>query len=388
MPKSKPNLIILGASGGVARAMLQLLTKHRKKFSSLLLSDRQNSVLHDKHIDHKSLNYKFMLFEFNDQNVDDFIQQLHKKYKSAIVLDMTDCPTLPILSAVDSVGFNYMNCSLNLPDGRTLINFVEDMSSFADRFNNGIHVLSNGMNPGIINHLVMRGVVEHGLPNEIIEIEYESGNPKIDSHKPFTTWSKVQFLTESVRWNSGHCNSQGVYIETEKNAINTLVSTKKYLEPIKKLKKYPMGMVVAHDEIIAMCRILEVPGKFIYAIHPKSLSRLRKLVGSGREVDEKDIVFENNSLVPLDGSDCIGIWLMYDSKSICYFVDVKHSKIKGTNATLMMVAIGVLAGLIDYVDHSLRHKGTYSVGDLSSENFLKIVSEYMEIKKKEIVKRK
>ncbi len=135
-----------------------------------------------------------------------------------------------------------------------------------------------------------------------------------------------------------------------------------------------------------MCRILEVPGKFVYAIQPKSLDRLQKLVGEGREVYEKDIVFEDNCLVPLGGSDCIGIWLIYDSKDVCYYVDVKHSDIKGTNATLMMVAIGVLAGLIDFVDNSLRHKGAYSVGHLNTDNFLKIVSNYMEIKMKEVIK--
>lgn len=379
--KKKPSLIILGASGGVARAMLQLLPKYRSRFASLILLDKSNSVIHDAYIDHKALKYEFVQFEFNDSTIHGIIEKLSEKIKPAIVLDITDCPTLPIISAADSLGLDYMNCSLNLPEDRTLFNFVEDMHNFAERFHNGVHVLSMGMNPGIVNHLIMKGVVEHGVPKEIIEMEYESAKPRIDSGKPFITWSKVQFLTEAVRWNSGHCDARGVYVETENNALNTLVDTKKYLEPIKKLDQYPMGMTVAHDEIIAMCRILEVPGKFVYAIHPDSFNRLQKLVGPDRVVRERDVVFEDNTTVPLDGSDCIGVWLMYESEDVCYYTDVKHSSAKGTNATLLMVAIGVVASLIDFLETPLKHKGAYSVLDLNNDNLLKIVSNYMEIKK-------
>ncbi|MEN9621751.1 MAG: hypothetical protein RLZZ67_185 [Candidatus Parcubacteria bacterium] len=380
-PEIKPSLVILGASGGVARAMLQLLPKYRKKFMSLILLDKSNNVLHDQYIDHKGLDYEFIHFEFSDSTIHGVIKNLSEKYGYMIVLDMTDCPTLPIISAADSLGLDYLNCSLNLPEDRTLFHFTEDMQNFSERFNNATHVLSNGMNPGIVNHLIMRGVVEHGVPKEVIEIEYESAKPHTDSGKPFITWSKVQFLTEAVRWNSGHCNNYGVYVESEQNALNTLVDTKKYLEPIKKMSVYPMGMTVAHDEIIAMCRILEVPGKFIYAIHPDSFNRLQKMVETTRIIEEKNVVFENNTTVPLDGSDCIGVWLNHESQSICYYVEMKHSDVKGTNATLFMVAVGAIAGLVDFVDNPLKQEGTYSVLDLNTDNVLKIVSEYMEIKK-------
>ena len=241
----KPSLIILGASGGVARALLQLLPKYRKKFSSLVLLDKSDSVLRDEYIDHVGLDYEFIHREFNDVTIDGIIKAFSKKYASATILDMTDCPTMPIIGAADAVGFNYINCALNVPEGKSLVTFVEDMQDFSKRFVNGVHVLSTGMNPGIVNHLIKRGVVEHGIPKEIIEMEYESAKPEVDPGKPFITWSKVQFLNEAVRWDSGHCNSKGVYVETKENAINTLVDTRQYLEPIKKLKEYPAGMTVA-----------------------------------------------------------------------------------------------------------------------------------------------
>jgi homospermidine synthase len=383
--EKKLNLIILGASGGVARAMLQLLPEYRKRFASLVLLDKSDSVLHDRYIDHKALNYEFIHLEFNNASIQDIIKKFSEKHKTALVFDMTDYPTLPILSAADSVGFHYMNCSLNLPEGKSLLHFVEDMEDLAIRFRNGMHVLSTGMNPGVVNHLIKRGVAEHGIPDEVIEMEYDSAKPRIDSGKPFITWSKVQFLNEAIRWDSGHCNSHGIYVETKKNALNTLVDTKQYLEPIKDLEQYPVGMTVAHDEIIAMCNILKVPGKFVYAIHPDSFNRLHKMVGLNRIVHEENVVFEDNIVTPLDGSDFISVWLMYDSKDICYHVEVEHQNVKGTNATLFMVAIGAIAALIDSLDNPLE-KGVYSVLDLNTDNLLKIVSNYMDIKKKEVIK--
>jgi homospermidine synthase len=154
------------------------------------------------------------------------------------------------------------------------------------------------------------------------------------------------------------------------------------------MKEYPLGMTVAHDEIIAMCRLLEVPGKFIYAIHPDSFNRLQKLVGLNRIIHEKDVVFEDNITVPLDGSDFISAWLVYDSKSVCYYVDVEHRSVKGTNATLLMVAIGAIATLVDSVDNPIKYKGVYSILDLNTDDLLKIVSNYMEIKKLEVKKPK
>jgi homospermidine synthase len=376
----KEDILILGASGGVGRAVLRMFADYRSLFSSVVLLDRDSKVLHDSHLNHKAIDYTFLHVEFNKTNVSDIIKKIVSEHKISIVLDLTDYDTLPILAAADSLGLKYMNCSLN-SEGGSMLNFVDDMKSFSDRFKNNSHVLSLGMNPGIANHLIIKGVLEHGAPLEIVEIEYDSGMPTVDSGKPFITWSKKQFLNEAVWGNAGYCGTNGVYKELDKKAIETLVDTREYLEPIKKLTSYPMGMIVSHDEVIAMSRLLEVPGKFVYAIHPTSLNRLMKLMKMGEEIGEDDLVFEDNTIVALDGSDCVGVWLKYQDKDICYAIDIKHSDIRGTNATLFMVAVGVIAGLVDFIENPLKDHGVYSVLDLNNENFLRVVSKHLKIEK-------
>ena len=380
-PIKKSGILILGASGGVAQPVLQILSKYRKFFSSLVLVDRDNRVIHSPYIDHKKLEYTFIRENFTDDTIKDIIKDAVDKYKVSIVLDLTDQNTLPILSASDSLGLNYINSSLNSVEN-SMNHFVDSMKFFPNHFKNSVHVLSTGMNPGIANHLIIKGVKEYGVPLEFVEIEYESGMPQIDSGKPFITWSKKQFLNESVEGGAGYCGPGGIYIELEEKAIDTLIDTKEFLEPIKKLDRYPMGMLVSHDEVIAMSRLLEIPGRFIYAIHPVSFDRMKKLLKERKSIDETEVIFEENTTVPLDGSDCIGVWLKYPDKDVCYYIDIKHSEIKGTSATLFIVAVGVVAGLLDLLKNPLLENGVYSVLDLDNDNFLKITSQYIKIQKK------
>ena len=387
MPKSikKPGLLILGASGGVAQSVLQILSKYREFFSSLVLIDRDNRVIHSQYIDHKKLKYVFIRENFTKDTIKGILKDAADKYGVSIVLDLTDQNTLPILSASDSLGLHYLNCSLN-SEGESMSHFVDSMKSFSNHFTNSVHVLSMGMNPGIANHLIIQGVKEYGIPLEFVEVEYDSGMPRTDSGKPFITWSKKQFLNEAVESGAGYCGPGGIYVEREEKAIEILIDTKEFLEPIKKLDTYPLGMLVSHDEVIAMSRILEVPGRFIYAIHPLSLARMKKLLKKSKPVSEAEIIFEENTLIPLDGSDCIGVWLKYQNKDVCYYLDVEHSDIKGTSATLFMVAVGVIAGLLDLLENPLLEKGVHSVLDLNNDHFLSITSQHLKIHKKVLLK--
>lgn len=50
---TKPNLLIAGASGGVANALLHHLVIYRDLFGKIILLDRNKHVLDDIYIDHK-----------------------------------------------------------------------------------------------------------------------------------------------------------------------------------------------------------------------------------------------------------------------------------------------------------------------------------------------
>jgi homospermidine synthase len=377
---NKKNLLILGASGGVAHAFLSIFPKYRNFFDKVVLLDKDDKVINSLYIDHKNIDYFFVKENLNECNIKFIIENLKLKYSISIVLDLTDYNTIPILSVVDSLGMAYLNCSLNLEDP-SMINFVEDSKRLFNQFRRNTHILSLGMNPGIIHHLIAKGIVEYGLPTEFIEIEYDSSIPTKETKKPFITWSKKQFLNEAVWSKTGLCVEGGKYLELEKNAINTLEDTKNLLSPIKKMLNYPRGMVVPHDEVITLARFLEIPGKFVYAIHPDSLSKLVKIANIKTTVKECDIEYLDNISQPLSGYDYIGVWLKYPNKMVCYYFSVDNSNVEGTNATLFLVGVGVVAGLIDFIQNPFLDNGVYSALELNNENFLKLVSNHVKVKK-------
>ncbi|HRY31193.1 MAG TPA: hypothetical protein P5328_02285 [Candidatus Paceibacterota bacterium] len=383
--REKPSLLILGVSGGVAGAFLQIFRQYRNNFSEVILLDKDDKILRSGQIDLVRDKYSFINQDIVLQNIELVLADIKHKHDISIVLDLTDCETFPILQAADKLGLSYLNCSLNNGD-ESMKNFVRDYKSFTQKFKNNAHLLSIGMNPGIINHLVVRGVLEYGIPKEFVEIEYETGFPEKDVGRPFITWSRKQFLLESVLSGSGYCGSGGKYVESKSSAIEHPIKTEEFLSPIKKFDSYPLGMIVPHDEIISMSRIIEVPGRFVYAIHPVSLSRLREIFNKKGNVVESDIDLLDGVTKKLIGSDLIGVWLFYDDKKICYFCEVNHKDVSGTNATLFLVAVGVLAALMDFISNPLLENGVSFVNELNSKNFQRFVSRYVKINKIEVKK--
>ncbi len=378
--KIKPNLLILGASGGVSRAFLQIFSKYRKDFNNLVFLDKNDDILNFDFIDHKNLDYKFFKKNITNNTVLEILRSIKKEYDIDIVLDLTDYDTFPILQASDYLGVCYLNCSLNSSLG-TMSNFVGDIKVFSTSFVKNTHVLSLGMNPGIIHQLIIKGSKEYGLPNSFVEIEYDSASPVGVLEKPYITWSPNQFLNESVWSNTGYCNDKGEYVELESSGIDNLFDTKDFIEPIKKMDNYPLGMLIPHDEVIAMSRMLEIPGKFIYAIPQYSLNKIIEIIKNKKEIKEEDLIYLDNVNHKLTGSDFIGVWLNYDDKDVCYYFDVDHESIVGTNATLYLVAVGVLAGLVDIINNNFLDKGILSASDLNHENFLDVIQKYVQLQK-------
>lgn len=380
MSDTKKGLIVLGASGGVSSAFLLLLKKYRENFSDIILIDINDNIVNSEFI---SLEEEEMIFLKHDiggskESVSSIFSDLKSKHDCDIVLDLTDLDTEPLLAAADENRLNYLNCSLN-SDISSMLEYLNSFHKFSQKYNHKSHVLTLGMNPGIVNHFLIEGVLKYGVPNEYIEVEYETGVPDKTPEKPFITWSKKQFLMESVWDPTGYCDQGGFYKELDTPAVANIEDMTDYWSPILKLDKYPRGMVVPHDEIISMSNILEIPGKFVYAIHPNSLDALEDKYKKGEKITEDDMIFLDNVSQKLSGSDLIGVWLNYDDKRVLYYSEVHHKDIVGTNATLHMVAIGVLAGLLDFIENPLLEKGVLSAHELNNERFMNVVREHMNV---------
>src|SRR3989344_7106160 len=112
MKQMKPNLMILGASGGLANAVLHLLVHHRQLFNKLVLLDKNKKILTNPYLDHHNLKYSFIHKELKSERMKEYFQLL-KKHKINIVLDVTDALTIPLIKTSHEAGVDYINTAIN-----------------------------------------------------------------------------------------------------------------------------------------------------------------------------------------------------------------------------------------------------------------------------------
>ena len=236
------------------------------------------------------------------------------------------------------------------------------------------------MNPGIVNVCFMHAIKHHGVPKKLVEIEYDNATP-IEAEVPIITWSKKQFLTESLWDLTGRTTQNGVYETLKPHALAHLVNTQEYLKYIWPMQNYPMGAIVAHDEIMSLGSKYSIPAQFIYAINQPTLNFLMTKLAKKQIISEDDLVFADNTKVNIIGQDSIGIILSYSNKKIIYSNTMHHANFLGTNATLMQVAIGVLAGLKEILQRNVPHGINYPE-NLIIDSAFDTISNHMKIEQK------
>lgn len=381
----KPNLLILGASGGVASALLQLLHTYRHEINKLILLDKRNDVTVSPYINHSKLNYSFVQMHINGHIPISELENLMRTEEINITLDLTDSETLSILELCNRIGVSYMNSSINIESMSVYELFIH-LEKIRHQWNNSPHLVSMGMNPGIVNLWVMQGIKEYGKPEEIIEIEYDNAKP-VGEWQSIITWSKKQFLTEAVWDPTGRTTHNGNYETLHPNAMAHTVDTTPYLKHVWQMPHYPTGMVVAHDEIMSLGTRFGVPAQFIYAINQPTLQSLQHTLASNGKLTENDLSLADNTQITITGQDTIGIILRYPDKQVIYSNTMHHANFHGTNATLTQVAIGVLTGLKEMI-HGHLSNGINYPEDLNLNNTLTTLNSHMTVEKKTVKKQK
>lgn len=191
--EQKHNLLILGASGGVGSALLIYLSSHRESFGTITLLDKSKRLLSNKFINHKKLDYLFLNEEIVLPRDEKKYHRLLREHAVDIVLDVTDDETLPLFFATDKAGVSYVNSSIN--GVRKTHEHVLEVWEKREQFRNAAHILSTGMNPGIVNMWARHGIEKFGIPKEIIVFEYDTSQTAANDH-PMVTWSVKKFLEE------------------------------------------------------------------------------------------------------------------------------------------------------------------------------------------------
>lgn len=341
-----PNLLILGASGHVAQALLQRLAVRRGDFDCLVLVDPKDDVLRDPHLDHARLNYEFVqrAVRLPDDTAD--YHRLLRERRIHVVLDVTDLDSLPVLGATNAAGVSYINTSLNEAE-RGIAEVVADVHARFDPVSLAPHLLSVGMNPGVVNLWVWHGFQQYGAPTEIIHFEYDTSVPR-QGWRPMITWSRQEFLAETV-WEPTGQVVNGEPVMCSGNALQHREDLEPIMRPVVNLAKYPHGLLVLHEENVKLGAKLGVSSKFLYALHPRTLAFLEQRWRQRGLLEVSDLLLGDNTSVALDGADTIGVCLDYPDKRVYYLHSLANREVTGTNATCAQVAVGADAAL-----HALR----------------------------------
>ncbi len=357
---SKPNLMVVGASGHVAQAVLQRLRKRRGEFGRLVLLDSEDTVLRNEHLDHACLEYRFVRRRLEFPAGAAAYQALLRQHQINIVLDLSDLDTLPILTATDSAGVSYVNTSLN-DAKRRISDLVDRVHPTRSVGRNAPHILSSGMNPGIVNVWVWHGFRQYGAPSEIVHFEYDTSTP-VTGWRPTITWSRKEFLAEAV-WEPTGLIVDGYLQRLPLNSLHYREDLAPIMAPVVDLPAYPRGLLVLHEENVKLGRKLDASSRYIYAIHPETMEYLAELWRDRGRIELDDLEIADNTTVPLAGSDTVGVCMDYPDKRVYYLHSLSNDAVYGTNATCAQVAVGVDAALAALLTEPLAPR-LYFASDL------------------------
>ena len=379
-----PNLLIVGASGHVAQAFLERWGDRRAQFGRLVLLDQNETMLKDAYLDHGRLDYEFIHRQLNFSNGASQYRSLLRQHQIDLVLDVTDLDTLPILNATDAAGVSYVNTALN-DAKRGVAEVVAALHPKRKQKRKAPHIISSGMNPGVVNIWVWHGYQHYGAPAEVVHFEYDTSMP-VAGWRPIITWSRKEFLTEAV-WEPTGLVVNGRYKLFPTNSLQHREDLRPTMEPVVRLASYPRGLLVLHEENLKLGRKLGASSKYIYAIHPRTMDYLDELWRKRGRVEITDLELGDNTSVPLTGSDTIGVCLDYPNKRIYYLHSLANSAVTGTNATCAQVAVGIDAALSTLLAQRLSPR-IYFASDLYDTVYRDVVFRSLHVEQFVFEKRK
>ncbi len=373
----KQNLLILGASGTLAHAVLVYMEHHRENFGSLTLLD-QRDFPENPYVSPDRLNADFVKLRLGKETKEEFMALLRNR-SIELVLDLSDADTETVAETV----FQYENASYiccafctssTLPLAESVTEWVGK-----EHDSKKPHIFFTGMNPGSVNVWATIGMERHGLPKDITEFEYDTSRFLRAHREKMATWCIPEFIVEMVtdpaEWMLGRDKIRNGY----PNGLYHRQDMESLLAPVMPLKQYPSGCIVGHEECVTLANKYDVPCKFVYSVNLETMEHLKNIYEQKGKLTEEDLVLGNNYSDPLVGADNIGMRLEYDDQCVYYFNSAQNDLLKETSGTDYQVAIGVYAALFTLLQSQLQ-PGIHFTEDLLQTYFPKFLTDNMMIR--------
>lgn len=360
-------VMILGASGGIGSALINILAHHDLSDSiiphgtKLFLVDRSADI---RVSDELRAKYSITLIPaFNITSFTD-LETLLQEYQINALVEVADVETIEFVQVCAALGVLYVNSGYGVwpevyakehPRCLMLVRALEIRNAIVNRYASvkssaGV-VMGSGMNPGIVNALVERGIERLANINLIDkaalidDLRYVIFTEEDTTIIPPTEFKEAEF---PITWNPQHAfaefteRSTGYVDQGRVQWVNSRPLDCR-LEVLCN-DKIITGMLVPHEESVTIGeKYPHIASGFIYNIPSISAQRLPQVRGLQ--------LITPVLLVPrsfqLEGADTVGV-LLQTSRYGAYWLGFKnehHEAVKyDTNATLMQVAAGVLAG--------------------------------------------
>ena len=359
---AKKNILIIGACGGVGRAFLRTLAGDRGRLGELVLVDRQDPWVDDPVLPLRDLNCEFLKVTIDlDKALDEYLRLL-KTHRIDIVIDLSVNETRAMLEVTDGAGVSYINTGVANRPGENFSEVVLDLVKRKAFSWNAPHILCSGMNPGIVNMWVRKGIEKSGAPKSIVHFEYDTGQP-VDGGGPIIAWSRETFMDEIINDPAGYVEGRNKIRFVQPNPLKNRVSMEEVLRPIMNLPVYPRGFLLLHEENITLGQEYDVPSRFLFSLKTETMDYLEEVYDKNSEVPLDTLALGDNKKVLLKGEATVGVCLEYENARECFFNTTAQGSIPGVSGSCRQVAAGLHAALWTALEDPLA-KRVYFVEDL------------------------
>jgi len=356
------NVLIIGACGGVGRAFLRMLARDRGRLGKLVLVDKQDQLLDDRLLPHQELDYEFQKTAIDvDKHREDYVRLL-KIHGIDMVIDLSVHETRAMLAVTDGAGVSYINTGVANRPGENFSEVVLDLVRRKASSWNAPHILCSGMNPGIVNMWVRRGIEKSGVPKSIVHFEYDTGEP-LAGGMPIIAWSRETLLDEIVNDPAGYVVGKNKIEFVPPNPLKNRVSMEEVLRPIMNLRVYPRGFLLLHEENITLGQKYDVPSRFLFSLKTETMDYLEKVYDKRKEIPLDTLALGDNGKIPLKGEATVGVCLEYQNTREYFFNTTPQGEVPGVSGSCRQVAAGLHAAFRTVVEDPLG-KRVYFVEDL------------------------
>jgi homospermidine synthase len=359
------NVMLLGASGGIGSAFINILARNDISNSiiphgtKLVLVDRCEDIIVDTQLREK---YVVSVISGVDIKSHSDLETLLIEHQINALIEVADIETIEFVRVCTSLGVLYLNSGYGVwpdvyarehPRCLMLVRALEIRNAIINRgakSNAGV-ILGSGMNPGVVNALVERGIQRLANLNFIdknelaADLQYIIFTEEDTTSIPESTFDEIEF---PITWNPQHAFAEFTEQSTgyiSKGRVQWIDSRPLDCRfDVVCNDKIINGMLVPHEESVTLGeKYPNITSGFIYCIPHVSALQLPKV----RDLKLIKPVLLVPKYFELAGSDTVGV-LLQTTRYGAYWLGYKNyhheAACYDTNATLMQVAAGVLAG--------------------------------------------